>query len=108
MIKSLAESMLVMRAETPVSTRVLLSEHNGPDRTGSCYFSSDWQQIRRTRTMCACTLLGSARQAWNRSVSVVGQALKRSPLKEQQPVKFHFTPLKESLQAERSWFGFSF
>lgn len=53
--------------------------------------------------MCACTLPRSARQAWNRRIS---------PLKEQQPVKFPFTPLKESLQtqlqAERSWFDFSF
>lgn len=48
--------------------------------------------------MCACTLLRSAGQDWNRSLTVVCQTLKSSPLKEQKPVKFHFTPLKESLK----------
>lgn len=62
--------------------------------------------------MCACTLLRSAGQRWNRSLTVVCQTLKSSALKEQQPVKVRFTPLKESLalqlQAERSRFHFSF
>lgn len=62
--------------------------------------------------MCACTLLRSAGQDGNRSLTVVCQTLKSSALKEQKPVKVHFTPLKErlesQLQAERSRFHSSF